>query len=294
MNILKRAALVLLAIAPIFVVVSAGSLAAQDVTEVDGTPDFRSPPFLGNGTFSDTIVAGEAVWYAVIYTNDAPYQIEVDVPGVDLDSNDDLELETSFISPTLGAAQTGTTLLRGTAFLTGGGPETQAWFIKIALNTTGRLGVQYDVVFTIDGVEDTGIDSCLDDPGCTLDEDLAALDSELEQIRSSIDLIESAEAEGDDGGLEALQQEADRLQSELTSGESALASVEQRTQSAESETASSLEDIAAICAPEADCVEPPPLGSSTSTLGLVLGGLVLIAGVALLGLRFWKASQGAQ
>lgn len=285
MKTLGRALIALLAVVPVVAAASAGSLAAQDVTEVDGTPDFRSPPFLGNGTFSDTIVAGEAVWYAVIYTEDEEYRIEVSVTGVDLATNDELELETSFISPTLGAVQTGSDFIAGTAFLTGDGPETQAWFVKIALNTTGRLGVEHEVVFTIDGVEDGGIDSCLDDPACTLDEDLEALDTELATIRENIEVFEAIDPED----AEAIQREADRLEAETATAQSAITAAEQRTQSAESETASALQQIAVICAPEADCDEPPSLGSSI--VPLLIGGLVLLAGLALLGFRLLRASR---
>lgn len=43
---------------------------AQDRVAVEGTADFRNPPTLGPGSYSDRMVSGESIWYGVLYTND--------------------------------------------------------------------------------------------------------------------------------------------------------------------------------------------------------------------------------
>ena len=281
MRTLRKLLIALFVIVALSATLFAGSGIAQDATPVDGTADFRAPPFIGNGTFTDTIVAGEAVWYAVIYTNDNPYRIEVSVPSADLDNNPDLELETQFISPTLGAVQTGSDVLAGRGSITGGGPDTNAWFIQIALNTTGRLGVEHEVIFEVEGVEESGIEDCAAAADCTLDDDLASLDEELEDIQESLIAIENA---GDDES--AIVAETARLEAEVAAGEAAIANADARTEVASDQIDDALEDIAAVCAPERDCDEAPDPGSSTPLVGLIVGGVILVGGLTLLGIRF--------
>lgn len=247
---------VLLAVALCMVVPVAG--AAQERAEVRGSADFRNPPRLVDGAYSDSIVSGEAVWYEVLYTNGDEYTFDVSLDGVDLEATEELALEASFIGPTLGSVESGTEL-GGSASYTGG--ETNAWYLEVVLETTGRRGIEHTLLIDVDGVQESSSDTCTDDPECTLDEDLAALDDELAE------LDEETSALSDEGG-EDVQAEVDARVAEA-------AELRDQARSVQAE-------IASLCDPEPDC---DTLATTTSTplWATVVGGVALVTGLGLLG-----------
>ena len=254
--------------------------AAQDPVEVDGSADFRNPPTLAPGQYRDTIVTGEAVWYALIYTDNTPYRFEVTLPEVDLEAQEELTLETRFITPTLGDVDSGSTLVEGAgASITGGGTQTFKWYLEIALSTTGRLGVEYDLLLDIQGVQRGSLLLCSEVPECTLDLELAALDEELAALQADL-----AELQGVDS-TEVLEADIAALEAEIAATEEAIEDANQRAQAARASEQEAADEIAEICSPDADCDVPPEPSSSMPIWALVLAILVLVGGVGMLGMQ---------
>ena len=254
-TIILRTALVAAALT----LLASGTILAQEASEVDGTADFRNPPLLSDGRYLDTIVSGEAVWYSVIYTNDDPYRIEVDLVEVDLDADDELELEARLIGPTLGAIDSGR-VLEGSASYSGG--RTNLWYIEVVLSTTGRLGVEHTLSIDIAGMQSGRLERCEDLPDCDLDVALAALDDEVASVVAAIDELPDLESE------EVVRDQISELERRVTAAAADLEAAEAR--------------IAEICAPAVDCDSPPAPGAATPLWAMVIGALVLAAGAGLL------------
>lgn len=237
---------------------------AQETIETEGTADFRNPPLLSNGVYEDEIVTGEAVWYAVIYRNNKPYRIAVDLVDTDVDADEELTLEATFIGPTLGSVSSGR-VLEGSASYNGG--TTNLWYIQVNLATEGRLGVEHTLRLDVSGMQTTRLSPCDALPDCDLDTLLAEINTEI------MDFEESA-GEADDADLEqAIRDE--------------IAQLEQRKATAESELQASQGAIAAACDPEPDCDSVPIPEATTPVWAIVVGALILIGGGAFLttGLR---------
>lgn len=280
---------VIAAVAVTACAVQASIASAQDAVDVEGSADFRNPPSLVPGVYRDTIVTGEAVWYAMLYTDDTPYRFEVRLPEVDLDAQDELSVETRFVTPTLSAVDTGSTLLEGAgASIVGGGQQTFVWYLVVALNTTGRLGVEYEMILDVQGPDTARLEPCNELADCTYDEELAALDAELAQIRDDIAALDGDDTEAvflDEIG--ALEAEIAAVRAESARQESSAAAANQRAEAAEREITEARADIGRVCAPEVDCVEPPAPGSSTPMWSILVASLAVVAGIAtiVLGLR---------
>lgn len=266
-------------VATLLLVIHGGSAFAQDPTPVEGTADFRNPPVLMPGSYSDTIVTGEALWYAVVYTDDTPYRFEVTLPDVDLESNEELSLETRFITPTLGAVESGSTLLEGRASITGGGTQTFIWYIEVRLSTTERLGVSYALILDIEGVESTRFEPCSELPDCTLDQELAELQAELAEVQADLDAL------GDQDSEAVLAAEIADLQAEIIQLENEISAAELREAEAAEAQTEAEDEIAAICSPDIECDVAPDPGSSTPVWAVVIAALVLAGGLGMVGMK---------
>ncbi len=232
-------------------------VAAQEREEVTGTADFRNPPRLENGNYSDTIVSGESLWYEVLYTNDTQFEFSVGLEDVDVEARDELSLVANFVGPTLGSVESGVELA-GSASYTGG--DTNVWYLEVVLETTGRRGLQHTLLIDVDGVESSTFETCPDDPACTLDEDLAALDNELVDLEQ-----ETAELVAVSG--EELQAEIDALEAQATA--------------VDAETSTLAGKIAELCHPEPDC-EAIASPSQPPLWAMFVGGVTLLAGLGFL------------
>ena len=232
--------------------------------EVVGTADFRDPPALMSGQYSDTIVTGDTVWYAILYTNNTPYRFEVSLPGVDLGAQNELTLEASFIGPTLGSVGESAALVAGPGAAYNSG-DTNVWYIKVALETTGRLGVEYRLMLDIEGAEATGFDDCTKMPECTLDDELALINEQAGQLEADLaDLIERGSATVAQIEIDELHRQVNTSATQLIEAEAGLAGAEAR--------------LAQLCAPSATCETFPDPGTTTSPLAWALGALVLAGG----------------
>lgn len=249
----------------LLVLPSASPALGQGAQDVEGTADFRNPPMLQPGSYRDTIVTGETVWYAVVYTNNAPYRFEVSIDGEGAD-NEALDLGARFVGPTLGSVGDRATKLQGSARYSAG--ETNVWYLQVSLLTSGRLGVQYDLSIDVEGVSDARHEHCDELPDCTADEELAVVNAEVAALETR--LADLPELVSDD----EMQAEIDRVRSEID------------TTNDEIDSANNA--IARICGSETDCSVAPPPGSSTPLAGLIGGGLVLVGGLGFAGLQLVK------
>ncbi|MDH3682152.1 MAG: hypothetical protein OEV40_19640 [Acidimicrobiia bacterium] len=238
----------------LFVLAGPSRSDAQDTVAVDGTADFRNPPRLAPGSYSDTIVTGETVWYAVLYTNDVPYRFAADLTDIDLDAQSDLTLSVSFVGPTLSVLDSGLEL-QGSARYDGGG--TNVWYLAVSLDTEGRLGVEHQLVLDVEGVLSAGLEPCEAD--CALREQLAAVDADIVEVQERIDGL------GEDPTA-VLEAELTELETRRNTAEDSLDRADAR--------------IRELCAPEPDCEELTEPPSTTPLWATALGGLLLAAGVA--------------
>ena len=262
--------------------------AAQEVIDTNGTTDFRNPPTLENGVYRDTIVTGEAVWYAVVYTNDVPYRFEATLPAVDPVTAEELTIEVSFIGPTLGSVQEGP-LLQGSASTNAG--ETNVWYLQVTLSTTGQLGVAHEMQLSIDGVQSSEFETCDDIPDCDLDEQLAELDEQLAALEDDLagvsepvdDIPEPVVDESVDAVDDETATQIAELEAEETGVRAEIAAAETRSTQAVTELTDAEAEIADICGDEPDCESVlSPDESSTPIWAWASGALVLLAGVAAL------------
>ncbi len=240
--------------------------AAQD--DVTGSADYRNPPQLTDGLYRDTIVTGEAVWYAVLYRNNDDLDVTVDLADVDLESQDELTLSAQLIGPTLSGAGSRGLNVGGQWSYNGG--EINLWYVEVSLETTGRLGVEHDLVIGVSGTLDLDLGICDPSDGCTLIDDIAAVDAEIVTAQAQIDDLGSRET------------------SEIVAGE--IAAAEAQAASVRQEDGSNEAAIAELCDPDATCTEVP-ITSSTPTGLLVLGVLAIAGGLGFLGWRFSRRNS---
>ncbi len=259
----------------------------DQIEEVEGATDYRVPPLLGPGRYSDTIVTGEAVWYAVLYTDDTPYRFEVTLADIDLSSEPDLRLETRFITPTLADAQRGSDLLEGEGLAITSGVddsrETFRWFIEVSLVTDGRLGVEHELLLDIDGVLDAGFEACPEVASCNLDDVLPQRQERLENAENLLAAVQS-------GGAEAVEGEISDLEGEIETAQQEIEGAGQRLEDAEEAEQAALDRIGELCSPEPDCDVPPDPGSLPPLWTLAAAGVLLLAGLGFLFTR-WRLAR---
>ena len=137
--------------------------------------------------------------------------------------------------------------------------HTNLWFLKVSLDTTGQIGLEFPIRLTVEGVQDLSATPCSEIAGCTLDEELADLNFAITQAQSELDLINPQNtAEAVERELVGLQQSANSAATiTRPMAEARLAQAEAR--------------LAQLCAPELTCDEFPQPPGKTPLLGLIVG-----------------------
>ncbi len=265
--ITRPAALLTALFTLLVVLVAPGSVAeAQDRVEVEGTADFRNPPTLGPGAYSDRMVSGESIWYGVLYTNNEDFRFAVSFAEPAAAADSDLTLEIALIGPTLGQAGSADPVIIGSASYDGG--ETNLWYLEVRLESDGVLGLEYEIHIDVEGVEENKINDCTETPECTLDVELEGVNAEIVELEEDIGELENAESP------DVVQGDIDELRVDL--------------QDAENQASTQRDEIALLCAPETDCTELPELDPVTPGWALALGGLLLLVGLGALGAKLLR------
>lgn len=235
--------------------------AAQAQEGVVGTADFRNAPLLGPGSYSDRIVTGDTAWYSVAYINDDDYRFAVTLANVTPGSTPELDLNLSFVAPTLTTIDGPSAVVEGPGFEYSVG-HTNIWFLKVSLETTGQLGVEYPIEITLEGVQSVGAESCDELPGCSLDAQLRSLKGDLAEARSELADLNSQDS------LEAVE-------SELANLDGFVQSARVKGPEAQSRLLQAQTTMASLCAPDMTCDEFPDPGTRTPLIGWVVGVAVL-------------------
>lgn len=222
---------------------------------VVGTADFRNAPQLVPGSYVDRIVTGDSAWYSVVYTNGTPYQFEVDFQGVDPGRGFDLNV--SFVAPTLTTVDGPGQIVDGSGVNYPAG-HTNVWFLKVSLDTSDQIGIEYPITISVAGVQNEGVDDCGDVAGCVLDDDYAAVNVALAEAQAELEQAQSQET------LAAVQSEIENIRGFIETSDTLAPAAEARLARAEA-------TMAELCAPEVMCDEFPPAGTTTPLIGWVLG-----------------------
>ncbi len=258
---------VILAAATALVVLFGGpsAMAQDERIETEGSADFRNPPILVSGSYSDTIVTGETVWYSVVYTNNTPYRIEVSLADVDLESQDELTLTADFIGPTLGTLGSGTVIEGPGASYDGG--TTNVWYVSVDLATTGQLGSEHRLNLDLEGFSSSRLEYCDDLPDCVAADELQAIQNEIARLEDELAALDTTDSQ-------------DVIEDEIAALRAREAAAAAELQTAESE-------IAELCQPDTTCDAIPEPSSSTPVWATALGVIALIGGgvVLVLGVR---------
>lgn len=260
------------------VVVMAGLMAsvagfapmAQAQDPVVGTADFRNAPLLGPGSYSDRLVTGDTAWYSVAYINDDDYRFAVSLAGVTPGSTPELDLNLSFVAPTLTTIDGPAAVVEGPGFEYSVG-HTNIWFLKVSLETTGQVGLEYPIEITVEGVQNVGAQPCSELPGCSLDDELRTLNGDLAQARADLAEVNSQDT------LEAVERELANL-------DGFVQSARLKGPEAQSRLLQAQNTMATLCAPELTCEEFPNPGTKTPLIGWVVG-------IAVLGFGLFRASK---
>jgi len=234
---------------------------AEAQTPVVGTADFRNAPQLVDGTYRDRVVTGDSAWYSVVYTNETPYEFNVEIAG---NAPVGVELTASFVAPTL------TTVDGPAASVSGPGVgypvgHTNLWFLKLSLDAPGQDGVEYPVTISVSGVQSLGFDECADVDGCTLQAEHDALRADLTQAQDDLAAVGSLETQA------AVQSEIENLRGFAETSAALLPGVEGRLGQNEA-------TMARLCAPEPMCETFPNPGTKTPMIGWLVGFAALIFG----------------
>lgn len=245
--------------------------AAQDPTPIEGAADFRTAPIIGPGTYVETLVTGEHVWYSSLYTERETVSFEAALVGVDDPADVDVVITSSFVPPVLDPCVTDDASAWQASCFTfggaGGGGHGELWYLTVGLETDGRQGRVFNLQFTIEGINDPGGDPCGVD--CPLDEELAELDAEYERLQAEVDGTATDEGEAvadpaDDGDAQALAEQRARLEQDMESLSA---------------------EIAVLCGPRVDdCDEPAPQGAEIPITALGVSALVAVAALGHFGL----------
>ena len=241
----------------VLVVSAVGSFSpgAQAQTGVTGTADFRNAPRLSPGSYVDRIVTGDSAWYSIIYTNSTPYKFEVGFQGVDPGPGFDLNV--SFVAPTLTTVDGPAGLVDGTGVEYPAG-HTNVWFLKISLETSDQIGVDYPIIIGVDGVQTVSVEACGDIDGCVLDDEYAGIAIALAEANADLEAARSQET------LTAVEAEIENLRGFTESARTLAPEAEARLARAEAV-------MVELCAPVSMCDEFPDPGSKTPLFGWVLG-----------------------
>jgi|GEM_PF-919713 len=250
---------ILLMIASAALTVLAPTADAQ--TAVVGTADFRNAPQLVPGTYTERLVTGDSAWYSIMYANGTDYEFDVQVAG---GAPAGVQAVVSLVAPTLATVDgpSSTVAGGGAVYPTG---QTNIWFLKVSLETTSQLGVEYPVTLSVAGVESTSTADCADIPGCDLAGEYATLEA----------AVTRAEQELSDGDqLETAEEVTRDIESLRGFGSSAATRLpEERARLERNEAI-----MAQLCAPEPMCETFPDPGSKTPLLGLLVGLAALAGG----------------
>lgn len=254
--------LVALVLAIYFLPLMAAPAHAQEPIEVVGTADFRNPPTLEPGSYLDTIVTGETVWYAIVYTNGTPYRFEVSLPdGV---AEEGTTVSASFVGPTLGTVGDRSTVVEGSG-ASYANAHTNVWYVTVTLETTGRLGVEHRIQLDVEGAEATGFGDCSRISTCTLDDELAVLDTESAEVETDLAEVLAMDT------ADVVQREIESLQGQLETADTLQVGADAALARAEAR-------MADLCAPETTCETFPDQGSKTPIWAWMLGLAVLAIG----------------
>ena len=155
------------------------------VATVEGARDFRTAPQIGDGDFTDTIVVGETLWYAVLLANDDASAFEVRTV-VEPPAGDDVELELRFVGPSLDVLErtSGDLVAREFYFGDRNDQEAWTWFIAYALSSSEAEGPpatgEHTIRFRVSGTASTDVSPCADAPSCPAYGEVAELEELLE------------------------------------------------------------------------------------------------------------------
>jgi len=261
-----RRAATIVALLTLFMSSLTGFMPHADAQEpIVGTADFRNAPLLANGSYTDRIVTGDSAWYSVSYINDDDYQFDVSLRGVTPGSTPELDLTISFVAPTFATVDGPAASLDGPGFEYSVG-DTNIWFLKVSLETTGQAGIAFAIEITVDGVQSVGAERCDEIDTCTLDQELRRLNGELAQATSDLDDVRAGDT------LEAVERELDNL-------DGFVQSAQLKGPEAQSRLLSAQNTMASLCAPEQTCEEFPDPGTKTPLIGWVVGLAVLGLGI---------------
>ena len=235
---------------------------ASAQTTVVGSADFRNAPQLPPGQYVDRIVTGDTAWYAVIYTNSTPYRFEVSFQG---NAPAGVDLSASFVAPTLTTVDGPAQVVEGNGVEYPAG-HTNVWFLKVSLNTSSQIGVEYPIVINVEGVQTLGVEPCADDPDCELDDEYAAINVALAEAEAELEQLRAAET------TDAVQAEIENIRGFQESADSLGPRAQARLAQLEAQ-------LAEKCAPEPDCEEFPDPGSKTPIIGWIIGFAAIALGV---------------
>lgn len=178
-----------------------GALAARaEPTKIDGAADFRTAPRLTDGDYVDSVVAGDAVWYSLLYTNNVPYEFTAALTD---EAPEGTAFTIEFVSPSLEPiGEPDPAKVSGTAYY-GSGDETYTWYIKVSLASTGEVGTAYGMTLSIQGATGGRTTSCDDLADCTADDDAREAEASLDTANAEL-----ADTKAN-GGEEAVRQQID-------------------------------------------------------------------------------------
>lgn len=160
---------------------SAGSAAVG----VEGARDFRTAPQIEDGDFTDTIVVGETLWYAVVLANDDASMFEVRT-AVEPPTADDVELELELVAPNLDRLErtSGDLVARGFYFGERDDQQAWTWYLAYTLSSSGTEGppttAEHALRFRISGTAAVDLSACADAASCAAHGEVAELEALLE------------------------------------------------------------------------------------------------------------------
>lgn len=191
--------------------VGARSAAAQEATDAEGAADFRTAPRLAPGRYTDTVVAGESVWYAVLYTNEVPYRLNAALRGAAPEGS---EFSIEFLSPTLEVLDSAADTLTGSATYSAGGTNT--WYVRVNLASPTEVGETYEFDIELDGVNEGRLEPCEQLPDCEAADQMQAKTAEVDEANAELsELTEDGSGEAVKTEIDALKKRVPELQAEL-------------------------------------------------------------------------------
>ena len=174
--------------------------ARAEPTKIEGAADFRTAPRVTDGDYVDSVVAGDAVWYAVLYTNNVPYEFSASLTD---QAPEGTAFTIEFIGPSLEPiGEPDPAKVSGTAYY-GSGEETYIWYLKVTLASTGEVGTAYGLTLNVKGATGGRTAPCADLPDCTADDAAEAAKAALDEANAELADIKA------NGGEDAVRQQID-------------------------------------------------------------------------------------